>query len=116
MAFYDDGSIYDSGVKYIDTDGVPVAYSTERELHYHRISARVNYTATVIPGSAEAFRIFDLRLRVAPDSQFSFSHESFVDAVTPSERLSAVIKHDGSELIISNIQLIAQPKKHQPVG
>jgi hypothetical protein len=116
MALYNDGSIYDDGTKYIDTDGVPVSHSVEHELHYHRISARVNYTATLIPGAAEAFRIFDLRLRVAPDSQQSFSHESFVDAVTPSEYLSAVINHAGSELIISNIQLIAQPKKHQPVG
>ena len=116
MATYDDGSIYDDGTLYLDTDGVPCNYSVEHELHYHRISARVNYLATIIPGTAEAFRIFSLRLRVAPDSQFSFSHEAFVDATTPSEYLAAKVNHNGSEFIISNIQLIAQRKRKQPVG
>jgi hypothetical protein len=116
MAFYDDGSIYDDGTKYSDVDGVPLSFGVEHELHYHRISARINYTATTTPGSIEAFRIFELRLRVAPDSQQSFSHESFVDMTTPSQRIAAVLHHSGSNFTISNIQLIAQRKKHQPIG
>jgi hypothetical protein len=114
MALYDDGSLYDGGSLYVSLEGVPFEYLVEREVHCHRVSARINYTAQTTPGFDEAFRIHDIRLRVAPDSQSSFTHEAFIDGTTPSERLAARVTHTGSEFIISNIQLFAQRKKHQP--
>ncbi len=109
-----DGSLWGDGDLYVSTEGIPFEYSVEQEVHYHRIAVRVNYTASTIPGAPESFRIHSIRLRVAPDSQKSFTHEAYVDLTTPSERLSAIVNHAGSEFIISYIQLIAQRKKHQP--
>lgn len=110
FGIYGDGDIYESDAN------VSLAYSVEREVHGHRISVRLRYTASLIPGGSEAFRLHDLRLRLAPDSQFSFTHEAFIDRVTPSNRLSVRVTHTGSEFNINHIQLIAQRKKHQPIG
>lgn len=110
------GDLWGDGGLYDTTEGDSGEYSAERELHYHRVSLRVNYTAEVIPGGSDAFRIYDLRLRLAPDRQASFTHEAFVDATTPSERLSLRITHAGSEFNVNHLQLIASRKKHQPKG
>lgn len=115
-AYWGDGSLYGDGDYYYSIEGTPFEYSVEYEVHCHRLSVRINYTTAAIPGAGEAFRIHDLRARLAPDRQASFTYEAFVDATTPSERVSAVINHSGSEFIISHLQLIAQRKKHQPKG
>ena len=118
MAHYDDGSIYDDGTKYVGTTITPTEYVAENEVHCHRLSVRLDYTAVIIPGSDESFRIHSLRPRVAPDSQQSFTHEAFVDGTTPSERLSCLVHYTGfvTDFQIYNIQVIAQTKKHQPKG
>ena len=116
MAYYDDGTIYDSGALYLSTENDPTEYVSEYEVRCHRLSVIIRYRATVVPGVDEAFRIYDIRPRLAIESQQAFTHEAFIDAVTPSERLSPIIKHRGSEFQVSHIQLIAQPKQHQPKG
>ena len=113
---YIDTGIYDDGDLYQSTDGLPTSYIAVQELHYHRISPRINYTASVIPGAGESFKIFNIQLRVAQDSQQSFSHEAFVDLTTPSEFISPKINHLGSEFVIANVQLIAQRKRYQKSG
>lgn len=115
-AYWGDGSLYGDGDYYFSIEGTPFQFSVEQEVHCHRLSVRVTYTAAAIPGAGEAFRIHDLRARVAPDSQDAFTHEAFVDATTPSERISAVVNYRGAEFILSHLQLIAQRKKHQPKG
>lgn len=115
-AYWGDGSLYGDGDYYYSLEGSPFEFSVEREVHCHRLSLRIQYTAAAIPGAGEAFRIHDLRVRVAPDSQLSFTYEAFVDATTPSERISAVVHYSGSEFLLSHAQLIAQRKKHQPKG
>ena len=115
-AYWGDGSLYGDGDYYYELPLSPLEYSVEYEVHCHRLSVRFQYTAATTPGSPEAFRIHDVRARVAPDRQASFTYEAFVDATTPSERVSAQIYHGGSEFILSHVQLIAQRKKHQPKG
>lgn len=115
-AYWGDGSLYGDGDYYFAPSQAPAEYIVEYETHCHRLSVRISYTADTSPGLTEAFRLYDIRARLAPDRQASFTYEAFVDRTTPSERVSAVIHHAGSELIISHIQLIAQRKKHQRKG
>lgn len=116
MALFIDSGIYGDGDIYESNVGTPLDFVAEQEVHGHRVSVRINYTAAVIPGEGEAFRVHDIRLRDAPDRQGSFTHEAFIDAITPSTHVSAKVKHSGSEFILSHMQLIAQRKKHQPIG
>lgn len=106
---YGDGDIYESDVSSLDA-------VANQETHPHRVSVKIKYTATITPGAGEAFSVYSVRLRLAPDSQRSFTHEAFIDAVTVSNHISAVVRHTGSEFILSHMQLIAQRKKHQPIG
>jgi len=116
MATYDDGIIYDDGTKYLSTEGVPFEYSVEREVKCQRVSVIIHYRPTLIPGADEAFRVHNIRLRISVQGASEFTHQAFIDGTTPSERLSPIVRHRGSEFIISNIQLTAQIKKHQPKG
>jgi hypothetical protein len=104
-----DGDLYSADLQALN-------YAANQEAHMHRISVRLTYTAAVIPGGGEVFKIYDIRLRVAEDRQGSFTHEAFIDATTPSQRIAVKLSHSGSEFIVSHIQLIAQRKKHQPIG
>lgn len=115
-AFWGDGSLYGDGDYYYEPANGPAEYVVEQEVHCHRLSVRVNYTSAAIAGATESFRLHDLRARVAPDRQASYTYEAFVDATTPSERISILVSHSGSEFIISHLQLVAQTKKHQPKG
>lgn len=115
-AYWGDGSLYGDGDYYYGPVTVPAEYIVEYEVHCHRLSVRFNYTADVTAGLTEAFAIHNIRARVSPDRQGSFTYEAFVDRTTPSERISIVVNHSGSELIVSHLQLIAQRKKHQRKG
>lgn len=113
---YIDYGIYGDGDVYESNDGQVVNAVANREVHGHRVGIRLKYTAALVPGGSEAFKLFDARLRTAVDRQGSFTHEAFIDRVTPSTRISVVVKHTGSEFIVQHIQIIAHRKKHQPIG
>lgn len=106
-----DGSIYNS------LEGVSVEYVGNDETSVvHRLSVKVTYTAVIVPGASDVFAIHSIRPRLSSIAQAPQGYEAFADVVTPSERISTVVRHSGSELVISNIRLIAQRKKHQPKG
>lgn len=106
---YDDGDIYEGDLNIVN-------FIANQEGHAHHVGVRISYTAIIIPGAGEAFRIHHIEPRNAQDRQGSFTHEAFIDRVRFSGHLAAVIKHSGSELIISHIQVTGQRKKHQPIG
>lgn len=110
FGIYGDGDLYGSDIATV------VKSVANQEVHGHRVAVQITYTGAVVPGGSEAFRINDIRLRLTPDRQGSFTHEAFIDKVTPSTRIALQITHAGSEFIISHAQLIAQRKKHQPIG
>ena len=107
--FYGDIDLYHN-----DFTDSPLDFYAFREVQCHRLSCRITYTPT--PGLHGAFKIHSVRPRLSPIRQGSFTHESFVDAITPSQHLAVRITHSGSEFILSHLQLITQRKKKQPVG
>jgi hypothetical protein len=111
-----DGGLYGDGALYNDFNENSTDYVVEQEVQCHRLSVRLTFTPSLAPGTTGAFRIHDVRVRLSPIRQGSFTHEAFFDLTTPSQHLSAVVKHSGSEFVISNVQLFAQRKKHQPIG
>ena len=116
IPLWGDGSLYGDGDRYTSTEGIPFEYKVEKEVQCHRLSVKLSYTASSIAGAPEAFRIHDIRVRLAPIRQSEYTHQAYVDKVTPSERLAVAVTHSGSEFIISHIQLRASRKRHQPKG
>lgn len=116
MALYIDYGIYGDGDIYEGDVGAPAEYVANQEVHAHYLAVIIRYTAALVPGGTEAFKIHQIVPREAIDRQGSFTHEAFLDRVEASNQLSFVIKHTGSEFIISHVQLLGQRKKHQPKG
>lgn len=111
-----DGSLWGDGDLWVAFAAESVEHIVEKEQQCHRLSLKVTYTASPIPGVTEAFNIHDVRVRLSKIRQGSYTYETFVDATTPSERLGIRVSHAGSEFIISNMQLLASRKQHQPKG
>lgn len=107
---YGDGDLYHSDVE------TPGTYIAKQEAHAHYIALRIKFTAALIPGAIEAFRILRSTLEVAPDSQSRYTHEAFIDRAEMTDRISAIIKHTGSEFIIKHVQLLVKPKRAKAKG
>ena len=107
---YNDGDLYHSDAEDL------LDFVAEQEAHSHYVSLRLRYSAELIPGASEAFRLLRASLRTAPDIQQIFTHEAFADRVESTEHVAARVNHSGSEFIIKHIQLMVQRKKHQPKG
>ncbi len=115
--YWGDGSYWGDGDYWTSIVGSSVEHVTEYETIFpHYLSLRLNYTATVTPGEVEAFVIHSARLRTREGPQRADSHYTFVDRVTPSERVALRLEHTGSEFIVSHMQIIAQPKRKQQHG
>jgi len=115
LAVYADG-LYGDGGLYESNDGIGFAYITKQEAQTHYLGLRFSYTATIIPGASEIFRIYSTRVLVAPDRQVIFTYNADVDAVVTTERVSLRITHTSSDLQINRLQLVASRKKHQQKG
>ena len=87
------GGTWGDGTVWCSNVGVPYEFVAEREVRGHRIAAKIKFTYCYTPGLPEAFRIFQLRARWAPQRQAEYPYHAFIDATTPSERLSAKIKY-----------------------
>ena len=73
--------------------GVPYEFVAEHEAHIHRLTVKIKYTYCHTPGMPEAFRIHELRARIAPDRQADYPYQAFIDGTTPTERLSMKLKY-----------------------
>jgi hypothetical protein len=73
--------------------GVPYEFVAEREAHIHRLTVKIKYTYCHTPGMPEAFRLHELRARIAPDRQADYPYQAFIDGTTPTERLSMKLKY-----------------------
>ena len=114
VAVYGDG-LYGDGGLYGSRDGIGLEFITTQEVQGHWISARLTYVANVTPGTNEAFRLYSMRVLVAPDRQVVFTYNADVDAVTTSERISLRLTAS-SNFQINHLQLLGSRKRHQPKG
>ena len=114
VAVYGDG-LYGDGGLYESNDGIGLEYITTQEVQGHWIAAKLTYVATVIPGTNEAFRIYSIRMLLAPDRQVVFTYNAEVDAVTTSERVSLRLTAT-TNFQINHLQLLGSRKRHQPKG
>lgn len=87
------GALWGDGAVWCSNVGVPYEFVAEKEVHAHRIAVKIKFTYCYTPGLPEAFRIFQVRGRWAPDRQAQFPFHAFIDGVHNSERLSAKIKY-----------------------
>ena len=92
-AAWGSGGVWGDGTVWCSNVGVPYEFVAEQEVRGHRIAAKIKFTYCYTPGLPEAFRIFQLRARWAPQRQAEYPYHAFLDATTPSERLSAKIKY-----------------------
>lgn len=114
LPHWGDGSLYGDGDVYTSLYGITAEYIVEREeTECQYLSITINYTSSSI---SEDFLIYSIRPRLSPLSRKPYAYEAFVDATTPSERLGVTLSHSGSELMIYDIRLVAQRKKHLRKG
>lgn len=113
-----DGTVWGDGSLWCSNIGTPYEFVAEKEVHGHRLSVLINFTYCFTPGVPEAFKIHEVRARLAQDRHAEFTSVAYIDGTTPSERLSVVVNYDspGDEIKIYNIFGIIQRKKHQPKG
>lgn len=92
-ATWGSGPVWGDGSKWCSRGGVPYEFVAEHEAHVHRLTVKIKYTYCHTPGMPEAFRIHELRARIAPDRQADYPYQAFIDGTTPSERLSMRLKY-----------------------
>lgn len=92
-ATWGSGPVWGDGSKWCSRVGVPYEFVAEHEAHIHRLTVKIKYTYCHTPGMPEAFRIHELRARIAPDRQADYPYQAFIDGTTPTERLSMKLKY-----------------------
>ena len=92
-AAWGSGPVWGDGSKWCSRVGVPYEFVAEREAHIHRLTVKIKYTYCHTPGMPEAFRIHEIRARIAPDRHADYPYQAFIDGTTPSERLSMRLKY-----------------------
>lgn len=120
-ALWGDGTLWGDGSTWCSDLASSFEFVAEQEAHAHRLAAVINFTYCYTPGKPEAFGIHEIRARIAPDRQADFPYMAFIDAISPSERLSCVVNYTSEvgvsdEFEVDHIYGIIQAKKHQPKG
>ena len=112
-----DGTIWGDGTVWCSNVGTPYEFVAEHEVHGHRLAVQINFTYCFTPGTTEAFKIHEVRARLNQDRHAEYTSIAYIDATTPSERISVTVNYDdGGPLEIYEIFGVIQRKKHQPKG
>jgi hypothetical protein len=110
--YWGDGTYWGDTSVYCDPANESQAYLVGTELTVHRLSVRVNYTADVVAGSSEAFRIDHISALASLMAVQRYRYA--VDSDLQVHRLSVRVSHRGSEFVLDTIHPNVKVTRQDP--